>query len=932
MFKQLSQFSKNFTDELAKGLNDDLSEEQEHYDKNSDLPVEIQAKLRKFDKYEQKYPLLLNAYKVEKSKSEKLLILQKILSENTPVSSLDDFDSLTNFFHNTTLKTDMLNDEIKRLSGQNNHYLAELEELRAQIDAKNRSAGHMDKDGAAPNGNIHHEHSEEVLNEVRAKYERLEVDLEALQQDYSAKNEEHAKALATCEELQGKLEGLKGESDAELHEMKESLSKSEARLNEEQKAHQVVTGELEDLRKMYDERSIEFQRLLDMEQKGFITEDATQLEHSVGSPPEISTAVQGTASKSKKKKKKAKSKNCEKPTFQNNTERSTVWTNESRQLKEALERIREYESKFKVIQTQYSALLGEGTSSTDNAVDLDVIRIKIEQLHDENKDLLKQLRDNKQLLTFKSEELDNNKDILKSVGNELVTAKDKIKDLENGENADADHLKAQLEGLRENNSECIKNYELTLNELKQRISLLEEEKLKVVEECKKLRGSVASKQNDVESLSKNLLRIEEVAATLKKDNSSLSDQLRELSLLKRSESALKMSVGQKEKTIVYLEQQIKDYNAKDEQSTRALREAKREIGSLSSKVGQLAKEAEISANNTKDNKQSLEKFIADNATLTERLEVMSEKYETLKDAKSVSYEQVGTIRRQCDELNVKLKEANKRASYLEEELNEVASTLQERTKEVHGMRRLISESQSAERTQVGKLEQSLKSAYDEKERSENDLTLQLAVSKRNIQELREANERLKSKLQDYHSKEKGYESDITRLDSLRAEVQKTKSESTEVAHALEQALSNVKISLSQSEKKLRGLEVANEKLREQNNDLTVKLERISKNYKQVSNQLAASKERTTARGLSRSNSNLSIPDRASLENLSRRGSYTGEPVRETQTEINDKIAYIKNVLLGFLEHKDQRDMLLPVVSTLLQLDSSDEQRLLISIR
>lgn len=93
MFKQLSQLGKNLTDELAKGLTDELNEGQ--FDNNSDLPVEVQAKLRKFDKYEQKYPLLLNAYKLEKAKGEKVATLQKVLSENTPISSLEDLDSLT---------------------------------------------------------------------------------------------------------------------------------------------------------------------------------------------------------------------------------------------------------------------------------------------------------------------------------------------------------------------------------------------------------------------------------------------------------------------------------------------------------------------------------------------------------------------------------------------------------------------------------------------------------------------------------------------------------------------------------------------------------------------------------------------------------------------------------------------------------------------
>lgn len=155
MFKQLSQLGKNLTDELAKGLTDDLGNGSQTDltavpDDNSGLPREVQLKLRKFEKYEQKYPLLLQAYKTEKSKSEKIEALEKILAENTPVGNLDDaVESLPTFFKNLNDKNSMLNEEIKRLTmeqkktdndEQNDANEAKIRELEEQLETQNRNS------------------------------------------------------------------------------------------------------------------------------------------------------------------------------------------------------------------------------------------------------------------------------------------------------------------------------------------------------------------------------------------------------------------------------------------------------------------------------------------------------------------------------------------------------------------------------------------------------------------------------------------------------------------------------------------------------------------------------------------------------------------------------------------------------------------------
>ncbi|SCV02621.1 LAME_0H03444g1_1 [Lachancea meyersii CBS 8951] len=909
MFKQLSQLSKNLTDELAKGLADELNEGQEQFDKNSDLPVDVQAKLRKFDKYEQKYPLLLNAYKAEKAKIEKLAALQKILCENTPISSLEDFDSLTSFFQNTNLKIDMLNDEVKRLTTEKNEQSVELEALRGQLNDKDNQS---DVDVS-----VEDTHKERIELEDRLK--TLHGETDQLRKEVETKNAELAKASAKTEALK-KASEESATLRAELKDAKEKIGESKHALQEKEEAYRTATAEIKEINTLLDQKTAEYEKVRS-EQK--LKQNGDNCNAQGG---------QSANSKTKNRKRKGKNKNSLPVDVQQNaTAISDVKPTGENDLSSEIEQLKEIQHKLNALQQDYDALLNRHQKSKEEIQVLKDAESELEKLRIEKEDTVRQLQEAKDELKFKSEELDSNKEILKSVGNELVTAKDQMKDLQSGDNAKVNELKSELESIRVRHSDSIKLYETRQNELKQKITTLETEKSKVAEEANKLKSALEKSSNEYQKLSSNLKKTEETIARLRKENGSITDELREMPALKKSENALKMSVTQKEKTIVYLEQQIKDYSAKEEQTNKLLRESTAESGRLSAKVDQLTRINEGMKNEVRKSEESMEKFIKNNGTLGEKLEVLNEKYATLKDLKSVSHEQVGTIGRQCDELNIKLKEANKRIGFLEDELNESALVVQEKTKELVGMRRTLAEGHSDVGARLQKVENILTSALDEKERLESEFALQATMFQRTIQDLKKSNENLTLQIQELRLKEKNYEYEVNQLKSSNAKVQKASNEDSGKTRELESALLEVRNSLSNSEKKLRSLEIANESFKELNGDLTRKLDRVSKNYKQMSSQLAAAKELKTSRPSSRSNSVFSISDQHS-NGVSRRASYTEESGKETQADLNDKIAYIKNVLLGFLEHKEQREMLLPVVSTLLHLDSNDEKRLLISIR
>lgn len=77
----------------------------------------------------------------------------------------------------------------------------------------------------------------------------------------------------------------------------------------------------------------------------------------------------------------------------------------------------------------------------------------------------------------------------------------------------------------------------------------------------------------------------------------------------------------------------------------------------------------------------------------------------------------------------------------------------------------------------------------------------------------------------------------------------------------------------------------------------------------------------------RSASGMSI--NSLLKDPSRKSSFSSISNEDGE---NLSVPYIKNVLLGFLEHKEMRPQLITVIATLLQFQGSDEQRFLSALQ
>ena len=270
---------------------------------------------------------------------------------------------------------------------------------------------------------------------------------------------------------------------------------------------------------------------------------------------------------------------------------------------------------------------------------------------------------------------------------------------------------------------------------------------------------------------------------------------------------------------------------------------------------------------------------------------------------------------------------------LEDELNEYMNTLQEKSRECDTMRRLISDQQNEESSGRQEIENKLALLTDERNKMESELALQTSRKNREIQNWKNMNDDLKSQLNQLQFREKQLLSQIEDLNNISQTLKRSTNNDEDESGELKKVAGNLKEALQKADKRISELQESNEQLMKLNSDANKKYERLSNNYRTLSSQLSTLREKSSIDRLSRP-SNESIRSRSNSEvSVTSNSSAKISPrASEAQPDVNEKIAYIKNVLLGFLEHKDQRAQLLPVIAMLLQLDNYDEKRLLMNIK
>ena len=326
---------------------------------------------------------------------------------------------------------------------------------------------------------------------------------------------------------------------------------------------------------------------------------------------------------------------------------------------------------------------------------------------------------------------------------------------------------------------------------------------------------------------------------------------------------------------------------------------------LNNKVEELSNEKQASQKTIKDLNKKLEDTIKENGKLEERALIMKEKYQQNENVKTTSQDIVDSLTNQCNEMNVKLKEVMNLKSTLEDEVTQKNDRLyaqkrdiQNLSDQVLSLKKINNDLQST----LTKLEGSKKNT-ESLANEESSKELQDAIDKKII-EINSLNDTLKSKDTEIASlQERLTVLEDSSLREKQASLSQERKISTNLNHEqiLDQTIRNLKEELAQKNKSFRNIEATLANLRKINKDLNFKIDKMNS----ILHQQRISPSPTASRKSSEVNA-------------------------APESDVDPKLSYIKNVLIGFIEHKDQRQQLLPVISMLLNF-TADDQKVLMSL-
>lgn len=418
------------------------------------------------------------------------------------------------------------------------------------------------------------------------------------------------------------------------------------------------------------------------------------------------------------------------------------------------------------------------------------------------------------------------------------------------------------------------------------------------------------------------VKIEEIN-NMKEMLKDVGNQLVEMKDKEKQKSSVKMVEETKYKSLMNYNKQLQSTNStltqqkvkleqeletKSKELSALLLEHKQlnmKTNRLNNKVEELSNEKQASQKTIKDLNKKLEDTIKENGKLEERALIMKEKYQQNENVKTTSQDIVDSLTNQCNEMNVKLKEVMNLKSTLEDEVTQKNDRLyaqkrdiQNLSDQVLSLKKINNDLQSS----FAKLEGSKKNT-ESLANEESSKELQDAIDKKII-EINSLNDTLKSKDTEIASlQERLTVLEDSSLREKQASLSQERKISTNLNHEqiLDQTIRNLKEELAQKNKSFRNIEATLANLRKINKDLNFKIDKLNS----ILHQQRISPSPTASRKSSEVNA-------------------------APESDVDPKLSYIKNVLIGFIEHKDQRQQLLPVISMLLNF-TADDQKVLMSL-
>ncbi|KAG5421019.1 IMH1 [Candida metapsilosis] len=545
-------------------------------------------------------------------------------------------------------------------------------------------------------------------------------------------------------------------------------------------------------------------------------------------------------------------------------------------------------------------------------------------------------------LKEKSDEIEDLRDSMKDIGNELVTAKDEIKELKNREKSDEsaapDEQETRLQSKLASLSDDVKSLKDKLSQktkeakdLQGKITNLEDqshkEQLANKQSEDNLRKEVKTMKKELQEQTEKLDATEKELEAQKGERVKLEERLQELSKFKSNDTSYKLEISSLQSNLTHKEETIKELRSKIDSLNGDNTTLQAKIDKLEKSNNELQANYMESLKNKNELLSKQESFIESEKSLNtqlsklqrEKQEIRNELEKTrssldaLMSEKSSANNDVQSYKRQYDELAMKSKEYNLRIESLEDELSESRNLLQEKTREGGNLRRLLIETDEMMKQKESDHKLELKGLENEKTDLERRGIQMVKKKQKEIDDMNAVLAEHKTRIAQLEEKLRGMVS-VPQTEPA-ADTEHSNSE-------LQSQIDTLREALSASSSKIKEYEKLNATLKKLNEENILKFERLSKNYKLLTHQYRLMKDNESRRGSAESvTSSVDVRKSESLDEK-----------RDKDKQSDTNIAYLKNVLLGYFEHKEQREQLLPVLKTLFHFSEDDENKFLVALK
>ncbi|CAI2190613.1 2772_t:CDS:10, partial [Funneliformis geosporum] len=423
-----------------------------------------------------------------------------------------------------------------------------------------------------------------------------------------------------------------------------------------------------------------------------------------------------------------------------------------------------------------------------------------------------------------------------------------------------------------------------LSDVESRLKSLTQRERDVQESLTEAKSTIQKRDNEIEDLKKQQLEEED------KRNKSLG-------LLKKTQQ--KINILEKEK---------KDLSDEVERLIEAARIAEQNASSnLKQEITRFNKELTTKSTQITQLETLNEKLTTEKEKLFDQLQVRQAEFES-------SQSLLENLKHRSAELTHQLKEFEERSLTLEEELTSLKRLYKNKSRENETLHIKVEELDKEAMEKVGSLRKQVETYRRGKEKAELDLI--------------EVKRTINSQIQDMANQLTAKDQATKRLENQLEEKDNSIKSIQQENHSLKQGILDIEVKMSNLSSKVSNADEKSANYRE----LEHSKERIKEEYEKMleESRLRESTLRTMNKTLQEEVRKLhKMLDRTAPNSPQspRNPSASTSSFNNSLMDDDTKILYIRDVILKFLEYKDRRKSLLPVLTTVLQLSDQEKRKL-----